>query len=313
MDRQTPHQTLSPVHPTDIELVKWLDLIDQVNVENSETTMEETLRFQLGIPAYGWSNPLWQVAGIQFAKFFTENSTPTFLVAITFRAGTWHISISCLDEPVVSTALQPHHNTCEAPPVLAKSRPKHFRVAIGSDELRIHICDENEPQCDSSSRQRAVYPELFQLLARSPTFAFISSPIAPAMTRAQEKLGYLEHIRAYNTLFVGLERLELDHFVKTCNFPVVLSVAPVGSALEMCFPLDVTSKHDELMKLIDECNENRIPREERLCLAARVISVDTWDHYRVSSYFQNIEIKVAPAIVQVLLGTGAYWTVVSYS
>ncbi|KAG6965733.1 hypothetical protein JG688_00007063 [Phytophthora aleatoria] len=89
-------------------LSDWLEASSQslVSADTPDTTTSERMRFQIGSPQFGWSNSLWQVGGIQFASFTKEEGSataqpgPTFLVMCFYRAGSWLISITCLEDPM---------------------------------------------------------------------------------------------------------------------------------------------------------------------------------------------------------------------
>ncbi|KAG6966279.1 hypothetical protein JG687_00004932 [Phytophthora cactorum] len=89
-------------------LSDWLEASSQslVSADTPDTTTSERMRFQIGSPQFGWSNSVWQVGGIQFASFTKEEGSataqpgPTFLVMCFYRAGSWLISITCLEDPM---------------------------------------------------------------------------------------------------------------------------------------------------------------------------------------------------------------------
>lgn len=302
------------------QLKDWLvssansDMLAFNNNSSSGGDGNEKVRFQIGSPAFGWSNTLWQVGGIQFATFANPDSestqSPTFLVMCSRRAGTWYISMTCLEDPLakrsLAAAAQPVSSTLstQATPIIAESdqqqpRPRVLNICISIAELRFHCCDEFDPVRDG--RGLIQYPEIFRLCCSSTTIVFSASADPPESARYNDRLGYLSHIRAYSTLFVSVEDLELDHFLQDCNFPVILSFPGNEDrhAAREIMQLELTSKHAALKKVSSALLNKQLPLIDENCLVGRIIFVDTWERDVIPAYFHSIELRTLPAVLQV--------------
>lgn len=288
------------------------------NYGDSDT---EKVRFQIGSPAFGWSNTLWQVGGIQFATFSSSDGdvTPTFLVMCSRRAGSWYISIACLEDPLAArplAAVDSAASTQTTSQLAAgqtavldpngskqhRPRPRSLTVSVSITELRLHCCDEFDPVRDG--RGRIQYPEIFRLCCSGTTAVFSSSADPPESSRMNNRLGYLAHVRAYSTLFVSIEDIELDHFLQDCNFPVILSFPgnEERHAAREIVQLELPSKHAALKNVVAELLDKQVPLAAANCLVGRIIFVDTWEREIIPAYFHSIEVTALPAVLQVRSG-----------
>lgn len=284
------------------------------NSNFSGDTENERVRFQIGSPEFGWSNTLWQVGGIQFATFASPDSestpSPTFLVMCSRRAGTWYISMTCLEDPRSRRSLAvaaPPVNSTESPSTHARlaerkgqrPRPRSLNIRFSIAELRFHCCDEFDPVRDG--RGLIQYPEIFRLCCSSTTIVFSTSADPPESARYNDRLGYLSHVRAYSTLFVSIEDLELDHFLQDCNFPVILSFPGNEDrhAARELMQLELTSKHAALKKVGSALLDKQMALVDENCLVGRIIFVDTWERDVIPTYFHSIELSALPAVLQV--------------
>lgn len=282
----------------------------------SNSSDDARVRFQIGSPLFGWSNTLWQVGGIQFATFSSRESdggvaSPTFLVMCSRRAGTWYISMSCLEDPFASrsasalsppaaaTARDDGHTSALAASAQQRQSPRALSVSVSIAELTFHCCDEFDPVRDA--RGLIQYPEIFRLCCSSVTVAFSSSAEPPETSRANARLGYLAHVRAYRTLFVAIEDLELDHFLQDCNFPVILSFpgSDARYAAREVRQLELSSKHGALKRIAAELLNQRMPFTDQHCVVGRIIFADTWERETIPAYFHSIEVSALPAVLQI--------------
>lgn len=270
----------------------------------NDPTESSTVRFQIGSPKFGWSNTLWQVAGIQFASFQKDENQgiepkPTFLVMIFCRAGTWHVSISCLEDPTAETQ-QACTPSISLPSQSSKQiRPGFTNIAFAVEELRLHFCDEHDPVRDE--RGLIIYPEILRISSKAMTVVLSTSADAPESSRNNDRLGYLSYIKAYSTLFVAVEDLEVDHFLQDCNFPVLLSFSrnEISRTKQGLLQLDPMWQHDDLNDLLESLLDKKMPRNRDKCILGRIIYTDTWQRDVIPAYFHSVEIQVAPAVLQV--------------
>lgn len=269
-----------------------------------DSDSHEKVRFQIGAPAFGWSNTLWQVSGIQFATFARpENEpTPTFLIMCSQRAGSWYISATCLEDPLAARVVPAATTTATAhdhDASMQRQRPKTLTIALSIAEVRLHCCDEFDPVRDT--RGRIQYPEIFRLSCAGATAVLSSSADPPESSRTAASLGYLTHVRAYSTLFVSVEDVEFDHFLQDCNFPVVVSFpgSDARLAARELRQLELPSKHAALNAVVAELVNQDVPLAATHCVVGRVVFVDTWDRTVVPAYFHSIEVSTLPAVLQV--------------
>ncbi|KAI9916439.1 hypothetical protein PsorP6_017851 [Peronosclerospora sorghi] len=270
------------------------------SMENANAATNERTRFQLGLPLYGWSNTLWQVDGIQFASFSTkETSAPTFLVKCFYRAGSWLITITCLDDHV-----------CDAPvsqtPLFAipsmsfrtriESTPPVYKLGVLLDELSLHLCDEHDPM--RNEREFISYPEILRATCHVMSIIFSTAPDAPEVSRPNTHLGYLSHIRSYTTLLVSIEQIQVEHFIRTCNFPLILSLSKTDEAKDWV-QFGCVQKHSGLKNVMDQLLQKKVPGVENASLLARIIYSNTHNPMKVPSHFNSIEIHMSPAVLQV--------------
>lgn len=219
------------------------------------------------------------------------------------RAGTWYISITCLEDPDGSStvALRASLSTKATSVVesMQRRRPKSLTICLAVAELRFHCCDEFDPVRDG--RGLIQYPEIFRLTCSSTTIVFSSSADPPESARYNDRLGYLAHVRAYSTLLVSIEDLELDHFLQDCNFPVILSFPgnEERHATREIMELELANKHTALQRVVSELLDKQLPLAQANCLVGRIIYVDTWDRDVVPAFFHSIEVKALPAVLQV--------------
>ncbi|GMF16326.1 unnamed protein product [Phytophthora fragariaefolia] len=264
----------------------------------------ERMRFQIGSPQFGWSNVLWQVGGIQFASFSDEresgNSGPTFLVMCFYRAGSWLISITCLEDPThdgpssgaPSMVLPSTTTASKSQPAV----PAFLKVGVIVEEISLHFCDEHDPVRDA--RGMVLYPEILRATCKAVSVVFTTAPDPPEASRHSTRLGYMSHIRSYTTLFVAVEDIEVGHFLQTCNFPVILCF-PETHASKDLLQFDRAKKQETLVSLMNTLLDKQLPGAEGLSFITRVIYTDTWDPVGIPSYFHSIELKLAPAVLQV--------------
>ncbi|ETP23805.1 hypothetical protein F441_03121 [Phytophthora nicotianae CJ01A1] len=296
------------VDPESKLLSDWLEAPSQslANADIPDTTASERMRFQIGSPQYGWSNSLWQVGGIQFASFSTENGSasakpgPTFLVMCFYRAGSWLISVTCLEDPTHDGQVNPTPSLVlpsVASPVKAEQTvPAFLKVGVVVEELSLHFCDEHDPLRDA--RGMILYPEILRATCNAVSIVFATAPDPPEVSRHSTRLGYLSHIRSYTTLFVAVEDIEVGHFLQTCNFPVILHFAEAHASKNL-LQFDRVKKHERLGSLMDKLLDKQLPGANNACLVTRVIYTDTWDPIDIPTYFHSIELKLAPAVLQV--------------
>jgi hypothetical protein len=270
----------------------------------SSTAGTEHTRFQIGSPQYGWSNALWQVGGIQFASFPSAEESgprPTFLVMCFYRAGSWLISITCLEDPTRDGQAGPLPSlvlpSMTSPGKAEQTPPTFLRVGVVVEELSLHFCDEHDPVRDA--RGLILYPELLRATCNAVSIVFATAADPPEASRHSTRLGYLSHIRSYTTLYAAVEDIEVGHFLQTCNFPVILCF-PETHALKDLLQFDRVKKYEKLSSLMGSLLDKRLPGAETSSLGARVIYTDTWDPVGIPSYFHSIELKLSPAVLQVL-------------
>ncbi|GMF17975.1 unnamed protein product [Phytophthora lilii] len=285
---------------------KWLNASRQ-STENGDvpnTTSRDRIRFQVGSPKYGWSNALWQVGGIQFASFRNDEgdsqSAPTFLVMCFYRAGSWLISISCLEDP-----LQDARSSVPPPPLVLPSMatptkikeapPSFLKIGVVVEELSFHFCDEHDPMRDT--REMILYPEILRATCSTISIVFATSPDPPEVSRHSSRLGYLSHVRSYTTLFVVVEDIEVGHFLQTCNFPVMLCFPETHASKDLS-RFDRVKRHEGLVSLMGNLLGKQLPGVENASFSTRVVYTDTWDPVGIPSYFHSIELKIAPAVLQ---------------
>ncbi|KAE9043431.1 hypothetical protein PR001_g4045 [Phytophthora rubi] len=292
---------------SDTELLRdWLEASMQSTerVSMPDNTSGERMRFQIGSPRYGWSNALWQVGGIQFASFSEEEgsakSGPTFLVMCFYRAGSWLISITCLEDPTH----EGHSGTTPSlvlpsmtiPTKVEQAAPVFLKLGVIVEELSLHFCDEHDPVRDA--RGLISYPEILRATCNAVSIVFATAPDPPEVSRHSTRLGYLSHIRSYTTLFVGVEDIEGGHFLRTCNFPVILCFTETHGSKDL-LQFDRVKKHEGLANLMGKLLDKQLPGADKSSLATRIIYTDTWDPVGIPSYFHSIELKLAPAVLQV--------------
>lgn len=288
---------------------QWLnDSVYTQETVGGKAVDDSRVRFQIGSPEFGWSNTLWQVGGIQFVSLSKEREDATeafkltFLVMCHYRAGSWVISVACLEDDSAESykkempplMLPPTASASEAK---QNGAPKFLNLAIKIEDLGLHLCDEYYPLRDEQTGP-IVYPEVFRVVCRSVVVAFSTSDSPPEALRHTTRLGYLSHVRAYSTLYIAVEDGEIDHFLEDCNYPVIL-----------CFQHDIKSREfvhrdiwqelDSLTKLLPKLLDKRIQGAEQNCVVVRVTYADTWDPMAIPSYFHNVEMKLAPAVLQV--------------
>ncbi|KAL4167219.1 hypothetical protein KRP22_012705 [Phytophthora ramorum] len=292
-------------------LSDWLEASAQES-ENAgmlATTNDERMRFQIGSPQYGWSNALWQVGGIQFASFTNAigKAGPTFLVMCFYRAGSWLISITCLEDPTRDG--QSSTTPSLVLPSMATSTkteqtvPAFLKIGVSMEELSLHFCDEYDPVRDA--RGMILYPEILRATCDAVSIVFATAPDPPEASRHSTRLGYLSHIRSYTTLFVTIDDIEVGHFLQTCNFPAILCF-PETQASKDVLGFDRVKKHERLGGLVGDLLGKQLPGAEKASMIARVIYTDTWDPVGIPSYFHSIELKMAPAVLQMEDGILSY-------
>ncbi|KAL4101770.1 hypothetical protein PRIC1_005518 [Phytophthora ramorum] len=292
-------------------LSDWLEASAQES-ENAgmlATTNDERMRFQIGSPQYGWSNALWQVGGIQFASFTNAigKAGPTFLVMCFYRAGSWLISITCLEDPTRDG--QSSTTPSLVLPSMATSTkteqtvPAFLKIGVSMEELSLHFCDEYDPVRDA--RGMILYPEILRATCDAVSIVFATAPDPPEASRHSTRLGYLSHIRSYTTLFVTIDDIEVGHFLQTCNFPAILCF-PETQASKDVLGFDRVKKHERLEGLVGDLLGKQLPGAEKASMIARVIYTDTWDPVGIPSYFHSIELKMAPAVLQMEDGILSY-------
>lgn len=290
---------------------EWLDASANASQYVDPAVADDNrVRFQIGTPEFGWSNALWQVGGIQFATLVRDDEAGgakiTFLVMCHYRAGSWVISVTCLEDDTAAGYQK------DMPPLMLPSTaslaeakrdgaPKFLHLSIKVEELGLHLCDEYDPFLDE--RGMVAYPEVFRVACRSVVIAFATSSDPPETSRHAAKLGYLSHVRAYTTLFIAIDDGEIDHFLEDCNFPVILSFSRASSssstnAGEFAHH-DVWQELRTLDELFVKLLDKRIPDVDQKSVVVRVTYTDTWDPTAIPSYFHSVELKLAPAVLQV--------------
>ncbi|CAI5713662.1 unnamed protein product [Peronospora effusa] len=288
-------------------MADWLKASQSVESgDMSDTTNNDRTRFQIGSPQYGWSNELWQVKGIQFASFTSEKEdamstpAPTFLVMCSYRAGSWLVTITCLEDPT-----RYGHTSQVSPSVLASMlsptttqqiTPTFLRVGLIVEKLSLHFCDEHDPVRDDSGM--IVYPEILRATCNAVSIVFATAPDPPEASRHSTRLGYMSHVRSYTTFFISIENVEVRHFLRTCNFPLILCFPKACGSNELR-QIDCVKKHERLKSLMGKLLDNQLPGTEKTSLISRVIYADTWDPFKIPSYFHSIELKLLPAVLQV--------------
>ncbi|RHX98263.1 hypothetical protein DYB25_003544 [Aphanomyces astaci] len=212
------------------------------------------LRFRLCLPAdnnnetadaaVGWSNELWVVEGIQFAKWTDKAVAVVLLVTAYMRAGTWIVRLECVEGPYTNHT--PRHSTlllqCRDQPSRNRHRTDQLhrtRVDITVDEIALSLFDEQ-------AVVQSMYQELFRLSAKQCHVTWASaSDAVPEAAKLRHDLGYLDHLHSFSTSVVHLGSLELIHLFDDCNFPVILATCPPSSssALRMLTDADLLAKH----------------------------------------------------------------------
>ncbi|KAG7381181.1 hypothetical protein PHYPSEUDO_006329 [Phytophthora pseudosyringae] len=283
----------------------WLETSSQSlgDFDMPDTAASERMRFQIGSPQYGWSNALWQVGGIQFASFTNDEGNtrgPTFLVMCSYRAGSWLISITCLEDPTRDGQVNPTPSLV-LPSMTSQMKaeqtvPAFLRVGVVVEELSLHFCDEHDPLRDA--RGMILYPEILRATCNAVSIVFATAADPPEISRHSTHLGYLSHVRSYTTLFVAVDDIEVGHFLQTCSFPMILCF-PETHASKDLLQFDRVKKHERLGYLMGKLLDKQLPGAENASLIARVIYTDTWDPIGIPSYFHSIELKLSPAVLQV--------------
>lgn len=288
----------------------WLDETASLpQLVDPDFADDKRVRFQIGTHEFGWSNALWQVGGIQFATLVRGNENEesvkiTFLVMCHYRAGSWIISATCLEDDSAA-GYQKDVPALMLPPTASldkasqKGPPKFLHLSFKIDKLELHLSDEYDPFLDE--RGMIMYPEVFRVTCRSIVIAFLTSPESPEALRHIAKLGYLSHVRAYTTLFVGIGDGEIDHFLEECNFPVMLCFPEQigGINTPKMTQSDVWQELQGLNEFSSRLLDKHLPDIDRNCVVVRVTYADTWDPLAIPAYFHSIELKLAPAVLQV--------------
>ncbi|DBA04339.1 TPA: hypothetical protein N0F65_002101 [Lagenidium giganteum] len=282
------------------ELQDWLSSECTLSAKQRAWSLEEhvKLRFQIGSRKLGWSNTLWQVSGIQFASFDDaddETPTPTFLVTSYFRSGTWHIRLSCVEDPLayeVATVPASNH-------VLTIPSFTSFRLSILVEELALHCLDEFDPVKDE--RDVIVYPEIFRVSFYHAKCGFSASTDVPEVSLHDHRLGYLDHIRSYHVFFISVEDLEVDHFLQDCEFPVIFSFPQAdGSAKNHhLLPVDTMVKHDKLADMLAAMAGKELTTANDCCVIGRVIYAETANPTIDLPFFHTVELNIGAAVLQV--------------
>jgi hypothetical protein len=304
-------------------------VIDRVKSHSraSSTQHSSSLRFQIGLPNIGWSTTLWQVGGIQFAAFSKKEAKiqTVFLATISYRAGTWYISLDCVEG---------NRGASLPSPSLAWSKEmqmKKVSIKIGFvfERIFLHFCDEFVPQTIVTKKSEGVhqnswkkknltflYPEAFRISGERLVVAYTHSSKEQDIPQAlhnQANLGYLSHVDAFTTLYISLLDLEMDHFFEECNFPVFLSFPSfqkrsIDSRISPFLQLEekqyLDSQFQFLRQLLDKAiRENSLPHQEENAIAGRVIFVQTRkcseNSKELPNYIHKIELKTAPAAIEV--------------
>ncbi|CAI5746309.1 unnamed protein product [Peronospora destructor] len=291
---------------SDYELMAdWLQASQSVeSADMSDTANSDRTRFQIGSPQYGWSNELWQVKGIQFASFISEKEVarntpaPTFLVMCSYRAGSWLVTITCLEDPTrYGHASEPSVlPSMLSPTITQQVTPTFLRVGLVMERLSLHFCDEHNLVLND--RGMILYPEILRSTCNAVSIVFATAPDPPEVSRHDTRLGYLSHVRSYTTFFISIENVEVRHFLRICNFPLILCF-PKTCALNELRQIDCVKKHERLRSLMGKLLDNELPGTEKASLISRVIYVDTWDPFKIPSYFHSIELQLFPAVLQV--------------
>ena len=234
---------------------------------------------------------------------------PTFLVMCSYRAGSWLITITCLEDPThycharqMSPSVLP---SMVSPTIAQQSTPTFLRVGLVVEKLSLHFCDEYDPVRDD--RGMIVYPEILRATCNAVSIVFATAPDPPEVSRHSTRLGYLSHVRSYTTFFISIEDIEVRHFIRICNFPLILCFPKTCASNELR-QIDRVKKHEKLRSLMGKLLDNQLPGTEIASLVSRVIYVDTWDPLKIPSYFHSIELQLFPAVLQVRLTiTVARW------
>lgn len=174
-----------------------------------------------------------------------------------------------------------------------------MNIAFAVEELRLHFCDEHDPVRDE--RGLIIYPEILRISSKAITVVLSTSADAPESSRNNDRLGYLSYIKAYSTLFVAVDDLEIDHFLQDCNFPVLLSFSrtEISRTKQDLLQLDLMWQHDDLSDLVGSLLGKKLPRNRGKCIIARISYADTWERDVIPAYFHSVEIQIAPAVLQV--------------
>ncbi|KAL8006771.1 putative vacuolar protein sorting-associated protein [Plasmopara halstedii] len=289
-------------------LANWLKTSSQSfgNTDTTDLNPNEHTRFQIGSPQYGWSNVLWQTGGIQFASFNNDEDCGTitnrltFLVMNFYRAGSWLISITCVEDPT-GDGLTKSLPSLVQPSAADSWRARQitssiFKIGVIVDEISLHLCDEHDPKRDA--RGLFLYPEILRTTCSAVSIVFATAPDPPETLRHNTRLGYMSHIRSYMTLFAAIERIEVGHFLQACNFPVIFWFYE-PEAKRPLLQSDKVKQHQSLECLINKLLDKRLPEAENPCLTIRIIYADTINPTKLLPYFNCIEVKVSPAFLQV--------------
>ncbi|TMW62274.1 hypothetical protein Poli38472_009767 [Pythium oligandrum] len=162
LQTQPSRSTNKNVEASPAKLESWLDSSAVERYIGAPSSDQSATRFQIGHPDFGWSNLLWQVPGIQFARFSNEvdSGSPVFLVATIYRAGSWQISVTCLDEPGSIQTWDPSIIPSYFQNVEVKIAPAVVQI---EDELIVHVQVFMRPVLDGiaglvATRIRAMPP-----------------------------------------------------------------------------------------------------------------------------------------------------------
>ncbi|OQR84540.1 hypothetical protein ACHHYP_13263 [Achlya hypogyna] len=231
-------------------------------------TVAPHARFRVRVAADDWSNPIWLVEGIQFAK------TPSLVLLVTMyqRCNVWMVHVECLDGGGV---IKSTTRKIRRAPLL----PMRLRVSVEQVVVR---CYDDRLLTDGG------YHEVARIDARGLRLAMLQSPnvsaaLVPEVHRHRAALGYLEHVRSFATTLVSVDSLEAVHFFPDIALPRVLSCGQ-GTAPS------VVSESELLTASIDQ-----LVRGQALTL--RVVTADSDD--AAYSHIDAIHLAIAPVTVQV--------------
>ncbi|TDH72266.1 hypothetical protein CCR75_003672 [Bremia lactucae] len=288
---------------------EWLEAssLSQDRSKMPRSNSKDRTRYQIGSPQYGWSNSLWQIGGIQFASLTKNEGSAlaelglTFLIMSFYRAGSWLISITCLEDPSrdsLSTSMPPLVVPSVASLMpLNQSTQSFLKVGVILDKFLLHFCDEHDTVRDATGMM--LYPDILQFSCDDVSIIFNTAPDPPEASRHNSRLGYLSHIRSYTSLYISIEHIEVGHFVQACNFPLLLSFRKTHKDNNL-LQLDRVRKHERLSTLTQKLLNKKLPKSaESPCITTRIIFADTWDSITTPSFYHSIELKISPAIIQV--------------